>query len=65
MYSDHKENYWFWNLGNERVWGEIWSRGKIIWVLEESLRFVSEKGKETWILEGEILPWSVLGVNVG
>ena len=29
MYVDRKEN-WFWNLRNERVWGEIWSPGKII-----------------------------------
>ena len=28
MYVDRKEK-WFWNLSNERVWGEIWSPGKI------------------------------------
>ena len=51
MYVGRKKN-WFWNLENERVWGEIWSRLQISLspgkVPENSLKFVSEKGYEPW-----------------
>ena len=37
MYVDCKKN-WFWNLGNERVYGGIWCHGKLVQVLEKSLK---------------------------
>ena len=43
MYVDRKEN-WFWNLRNERVWGKIWSPGKIIQSPGKALEIVSEEG---------------------